>query len=60
MHKGTFKLSSNIADGFFDESKYIVTPNAKRVAGIIADNFKAGMHSYTIVGAYGTGKSTFL
>lgn len=60
MRKGTFRLSSNIADGFFDESKYIATPNAKRVAGIIADNFRAGLHSFTIVGAYGTGKSTFL
>ena len=60
MRKGTFRLSSNIADGYFDESKYIATPNAKRVAGIIAEDFKAGMHTFTIVGAYGTGKSTFL
>lgn len=60
MRKGKFRLSSNISDGYFDETSYIVTPNAKRVAGIIADDFKAGMHSFTIVGAYGTGKSTFL
>ena len=60
MRKGAFRLSSNIADGYFDENRYIVTPNAKRVAGIISDDFKAGMHSFTIVGAYGTGKSTFL
>lgn len=60
MRKGKFRLSSNISDGFFDESSYIVTPNAKRVAGIIADEFRAGIHSFTIVGAYGTGKSTFL
>lgn len=60
MRKGTFRLSSNIADGYFDENKYIATPNAKRVASIIAHDFKAGMHSFTIVGAYGTGKSTFL
>lgn len=60
MRKGTFRLSSNISDGYFDESSYIATPNARRVAGIIADDFKAGMHSFTIVGAYGTGKSTFL
>lgn len=60
MRKGTFRLSSNIADGYFDENKYIATPNAKRVAGIIVDDFRAGMHSFTIVGAYGTGKSTFL
>ena len=60
MRKGTFRLSSNIADGFFDVSSYIATPNARRVAGIIADDFKTGMHSFTIVGAYGTGKSSFL
>ena len=60
MRKGKFRLSSNISDGYFDESSYIATPNARRVAGIIADDFKAGMHSFTIVGAYGTGKSTFL
>lgn len=60
MRKGTFRLSSNISDGYFDESSYIATPNARRIAGIIADDFKAGMHSFTIVGAYGTGKSTFL
>lgn len=60
MRKGTFRLSSNIADGYFDENKYIATPNAKRVADIVAHDFKAGMHSFTIVGAYGTGKSTFL
>ena len=60
MRKGTFRLSSNIADGFFDVSSYIATPNARRVSGIIADDFKTGMHSFTIVGAYGTGKSSFL
>lgn len=60
MNKGTFRLSSNIADGYFDSASYITTPNALRVASTIADSFKAGIHSFTIVGAYGTGKSTFL
>jgi hypothetical protein len=60
MSKGMFKLSSNIADGYFDEANYIVTPNARRVASIIVEDFKAGIHSFTIVGAYGTGKSSFL
>lgn len=60
MRKGTFRLSSNIADGYFDAASYIATPNARRVACIISDDYKAGMHSFTIVGAYGTGKSTFL
>lgn len=60
MRKGMFKLSSNIADGYFDEANYIVTPNARRVASIVVEDFKAGIHSFTIVGAYGTGKSSFL
>lgn len=60
MPKGSFRLSSTITDGFFDETSYIATPNAQRVAGIIADDFRAGIHSFTIVGAFGTGKSTFL
>lgn len=60
MRKGSFRLSSNISDGFFDEKSYIKTPNAQRVAKLIADDFNAGIHTFSIVGAYGTGKSTFL
>lgn len=40
--------------------KYIVTPNAKRVAGEIICQYEAGVHSFTIIGTYGTGKSCFL
>ena len=60
MRKGLFRLSSNIRDGYFNKDSYIVTPNAKRISGLIADEFKSGIHSFTIVGAYGTGKSSFL
>lgn len=60
MRKGSFRLSSNISDGFFDEKSYIKTPNAQRVANLIVDDYNAGVHSFSIVGAYGTGKSTFL
>lgn len=60
MRKGTFRLSSNISDGFFDEKSYIKTPNAQRVAKLIVDDYNSGVHSFSIVGAYGTGKSTFL
>lgn len=39
---------------------YLPTPNAKKLALQIADDFKNGIRSYTIIGSYGTGKSSFL
>lgn len=58
MHQ--YSLSANIEEGFTNESQYIVTPNARQVAESIVDGFRAGIHSYTIIGSYGTGKSSFL
>lgn len=55
-----FSLSANIEEGFSKETQYIVTPNARQVAEEIVNGFKAGIHSYTIIGSYGTGKSSFL
>ena len=55
-----FSLSANIEEGFSKGTQYIVTPNARQVAEGIANGFKAGIHSYTIIGSYGTGKSSFL
>ncbi|MGN0032596.1 MAG: YhcG family protein [Candidatus Limimorpha sp.] len=59
MNKG-FSLSANIENGFPDEFQYIVTPNGRRAAQNIIDNFHSGIHSFTIIGTYGTGKSSFL
>lgn len=42
------------------EINYLPTPNAKRIAEQIADDFKNGIRSFTIIGSYGTGKSSFL
>lgn len=42
------------------EINYLPTPNAKRIATQIADDFKNGIRSFTIIGSYGTGKSSFL
>lgn len=42
------------------EINYLLTPNAKRIASQIADDFKNGIRSFTIIGSYGTGKSSFL
>ena len=55
-----FSLSANIEEGFTKEVKYIVTPNARQVAEGIVNGFRSGVHSYTIIGSYGTGKSSFL
>lgn len=55
-----YSLSANIEEGFPEETRYIVTPNARQVAESIANGFRAGVHSYTIIGSYGTGKSSFL
>ena len=55
-----FSLSANIEEGFAKETQYIVTPNARLVADGIVNGFQTGIHSYTIIGSYGTGKSSFL
>ena len=53
-------LSANIEYGFAEGSQYIVTPNAQRSIYNIVNDFHAGIHSFTIIGSYGTGKSSFL
>ncbi|MGB0880066.1 MAG: hypothetical protein ACPGTO_05825 [Polaribacter sp.] len=39
---------------------YIASGNTIRIANFILDEFKKGIHSFTIIGSYGTGKSAFL
>lgn len=55
-----FNLSTNISQGVDDNFNYIVTPNAQKVYGNIVDSFQSGIHSFSIIGTYGTGKSSFL
>ena len=55
-----FSLSANIESTVFDASRYIVTPNTRKAVQSIIDDFRAGIHSFTIIGSYGTGKSSFL
>lgn len=59
MNKG-FSLSANIENGFPDDVQYIVTPNGRKAAQNIIDDFHSGIHSFTLIGTYGTGKSSFL
>ena len=52
--------SINIAQTTFDSNSYIVTQNAIKVIGNIVNSFNAGVHSFNIIGSYGTGKSNFI
>lgn len=56
----TFSLSANIENGFAEGSQYIVTPNAKKAIHNLVNDFRSGIHSFIIIGTYGTGKSSFL
>ncbi len=56
----SFSLSANIEEGKFQESHYVVTPNGLKAAQCIIDDFNTGIHSFTIIGTFGTGKSSFL
>lgn len=58
--KRTFSLSANIENGFATDAQYIVTPNAQNAIHGIVSDYLAGIHSFTIIGTYGTGKSSFL
>ena len=52
--------SVNIEMNTASDFRYIVTENAKLVAGNIVNNFNSGHHSFSIIGTYGTGKSSFI
>ena len=56
----TFSLSANIENGFAEGMQYLVTPNAQNAILGIVNDFRSGIHSFTIIGSYGTGKSSFL
>ena len=56
----TFSLSANIENGFAEGMQYLVTPNAQNAIHNIVNDFRTGIHSFTIIGSYGTGKSSFL
>lgn len=60
MIKRAFTLSANIENGMGESTEYIVTPNATKVLQQIVENYQTGIHSFVIVGTYGTGKSSFL
>lgn len=55
-----FTTSINIVRDSDRKINYIPTPNAVRVVSQLANDFKTGIRSFSIIGSYGTGKSAFL
>jgi len=55
-----FTPSVNIIRDLDKSFNYIHTPNAERVLEQLDNSFSAGIHSFNIIGSFGTGKSSFL
>ena len=55
-----FSPSQNILLNNFEVADYIITPNTQEVFTSLVKNYAAGVRSFNLIGAYGTGKSTFL
>jgi hypothetical protein len=56
--KTKFSPSTNIIRDEGKQLDYVLTPNAARVVSDISDSYRKGIHSYTLIGSYGTGKSS--
>ena len=55
-----FSPSINVRRDEGEDFGYILTPNAQRVAAEILNGERDGVHSFQLIGSYGTGKSAFL
>src|SRR5699024_9440540 len=56
----SFSPSVNIERDLNKEFEYVVTPNSKNIYNQLIDSVDSGIHSFNIIGSYGTGKSSFL
>lgn len=55
-----YNASVNIEIGVQEDFQYIVTPNVQRVLGDLVSSVSTGVHSFSVIGTYGTGKSSFI
>ncbi|MEX1014914.1 MAG: hypothetical protein WDZ80_07200 [Candidatus Paceibacterota bacterium] len=55
-----FNPSVNIERDLNKDFDYVVTPNSRQIYNQLVQNVDSGIHSFTIIGSYGTGKSSFL
>ncbi len=53
-------VSANIERDFGKDLNYVVTANSKSVIGNMVSFFNSGVHSFCLIGSYGTGKSSFI
>jgi hypothetical protein len=60
MNKTKQLSSINIIRDQDKTLEYFPTENSKRIAKYILKEFDIGVHSFSIIGSYGTGKSSFL
>lgn len=60
MGSNLFLQSTNIVRDLNREMNYITTDNSRWVYREMVQNYAVGVHSFNIVGSYGTGKSSFL
>lgn len=58
--KNKFNPSVNIERDFGKDINFIPTSNAENVVKQIDEDFQQGVHSFSIIGSYGSGKSSFL
>lgn len=58
--KASFSPSVNIIRDEQRDFQYIPTPNASQIFNQLQDSFRQGLRSFTLIGSYGTGKSSFL
>lgn len=56
----SFSPSVNIIRDYDKDLNYVVTKNAIKVANQIISDFNNQLHSFSIIGSYGTGKSSFI
>lgn len=56
----SFSPSTNIKRDINSKQNYIATPNAKNVLNQIVNSYQSGIHSFNMIGSYGTGKSSFI
>lgn len=52
--------SINICLNSFSDINYVITENSRMTAGSLIEGYNSGYHSFSIIGNYGTGKSSFL
>lgn len=58
--RGSFSPSVNIIRDEDESINYIPTPNAQQVYNQLINDYQLGIRSFNIIGAYGTGKSSFI